>query len=177
LEFVTERLKAIAESQDETWDNRIDDFSERQIQLYDILSPIYDGLQDSDNPREEFNRRIGAVKTICQEELTDLLRYIAETPKQQQLSDDRMKQPIDDSGWNDQQYATRVLEDKLEVVSGGWWGESKTHKLFTLTEKGKMVLETLESLLDSEYIEQWEEDRDSREKAAFKALSQPYPDI
>jgi hypothetical protein len=52
---------------------------------------------------------------------------------------------------------------------------TQSRKKFTLTEKGELVLETAESLLASEYIDQWQNEGESREKAAFKVLCQPYP--
>jgi hypothetical protein len=174
LDFVTERLNALADGRDETWNNRMDAFSKRQIQLQAILSPVYNGLENFENPEQEFDERIKGLKTICEKELTDLLNYIMTTSEQDQMSNEsKLKKQKD--GWTWQQYATRDLEKDHGLVSGEQVFQNR--KKFTPTERGKVIFEALEPLLESEYIEQWQDDNESKEKAAFKALSQPYPDI
>jgi hypothetical protein len=147
-------------------------WKDRRIRLQDILSPLYDGLQDSETPKQEFNERIEALKTVCAKELKELLEYVTTTSEQEQLNQSKLKQEGDGHNW--QKQATDYLENDHRLVEGDWWGNSSNRKVFTPTERGKAVYEALKSLLESSYLDEWQNENESREKAAFKALSEPH---
>lgn len=166
-----ERWKTLADTESDRKEQVEQAWEERYVRLQDILSPLYDGLQNSEKPRQEFDERINALKTICDKELTEIFEYVIETPKEEQISEKQLKEKH--GGWQWNKWATERLEQDHGLVEGDRWGQKR--KSFTLTERGKVVYEALKSLLGSEYIEQYQQDGESREKAAFKALSQPHP--
>lgn len=173
LHHEIERWKRLADYETERMEDIEESWKDRRVQLQDILSPLYDGLQDSENPKQEFDERIEALKTVCVEGLTELLEYVATTSEQEQLNQSKLKQQGDGHNW--QKQATDYLENGHGLVEGGWWDDSsRSRKMFTVTERGVAVCEAVQALLESEYIDEWQNENESREKAAFKALSEPH---
>jgi DNA-binding PadR family transcriptional regulator len=66
------------------------------------------------------------------------------------------------------------LEKEHGLVESEWWGDSQNRKMFTLTERGKAVYWALENLLESTFLDEWQQEEDSRERAALKALTEPH---
>lgn len=165
-----QRWKALADYESERLDNVEQSWENRRVQLQDILSPLYDGLQDSTNAEHEFQERYNALKTICEKELTELFEHLMESSHNEQINQRDLKQERE--GWNWQKQATEYLEIEHGLVEGDWWGDSR--KMFTATERGGAVYEALQALLESKYINEWQKENDSREKAAFKALSESH---
>jgi len=167
-----ERWKHLSDYESERMDEIEQAWKDRQIKLQDILSPLYNGLQDSTNPEQEFNERIDSLKTICDKELKELLDYIMTTSEQNQINQSELKNDRD--GWNWQKQATEYLEKQHRLVDSGYIGHSEKRKYFTLTERGEAVYEAFEALLQSSYLDEWQQEGDSREKAGYKALSEPH---
>ena len=166
-----ERWKHLADYESERMDEIEQSWKRRRKQLQAILTPLYNGLQDSKNAEQEYYERLDALKEVCDRELTDLLKYIIDSSEQEQINQPELKQERDGYSW--QQQATKYLEKEHNLVESEWWG-AKNRKMFNPTEKGKAVFEALESLLESAYLDDWQDENESREKAAFKALSEPH---
>jgi len=167
-----QRWKMLADYEAERMDEIEESWQNRRFQLQDILSPLYNGLKSSENPEQEFHERYNALKTICKHDLVEIFDYIMTTSHQEQINQNELKQERD--GWNWQRQVTEYLEKEHGLVKSEWWGDSKSRKMFTPKPRADAVSEALNSLLESEYIDQWQGENESRQKAAFKALSEPH---
>jgi hypothetical protein len=172
LQHEIQRWKTLVDHESERMDKVEQSWRNRRVQLQDILSPLYNGLQDSPNAEHEFQERYNALQSVCEKELTELFEYLMEASHDEQFNQPDLKQ--ERGGWNWQKQATERLENGHELVEGEWWGDSHTRKAFSVTERGEAVYEALQSLLESEYIDEWQNGEESREKAAFRALSESH---
>ena len=132
-----ERWKHLADYEAERMDEIEQAWKDRRIQLQGILTPLYNGLQDSEKAEQEYYERYNALRTVCDKELTELFEYLITTSEQNQINQSELKQDRD--GWNWQKQATEYLEKEHRLVESEWWGESQNRKMYSPTDRGKAV--------------------------------------